>query len=562
VSRGCPAFCSFCFEGYERKPYREVPLEEALARARFLKREYGARTVELDAFNLNMYADFVPLVKACAKLFDRLSFKSQRADGIAACPEIIDLERACGKQSFTLGIEGISERMRAFLCKSLTTAQIDAALKVLLVRRVREIKLFYILTGHEGPEDLAVFGTFCSRLQELLRAPRCGTRVVLSFGRLVRMPNTPLMFDRLLLDEEAWRFCVDGVSAACRRAKLEFRFAFDWPDYVGTQLLASCRHEDAPAVVKLASEGLSYHGPWQPADAAKLQAVVSAPLKAVQPFPFVRRPVSEAFLKQRWEDACAYRDEGFCLGQSCAACGACVTPEEKKSLVRHPRMQEIATEDIDALAQLEVAKRQLTPLYLRVHLPAGYSGRGAEVVNAEVMRHLLLRFPELMDNLLSVEEALFTAGENDTRFLVPSGETVMAFRAWDRKALLSALASAAPLINGAVPAGFQPGVFSKASCLLYTTLLPRDVAQSASQWLNTLHLPHTLCRAGEGWLLDPAPAALKKKVLYACSVQPVEGGSCVSLDFSSKLDLRDWLLTLPCHPTQPRVTCQSVDATR
>jgi radical SAM superfamily enzyme YgiQ (UPF0313 family) len=562
VSRGCPAFCSFCFEGYERKPYREIAAEHALRRARFLKREYGARTVELDAFNLNMYSDFVPLVKECAKLFDRLSFKSQRADGVAACPEIIDLERACGKQSFTLGIEGISARMRAFLCKSLTDEEIDTALQALFTRRVREIKLFYILTGHEQPEDLAAFASFCSRLSERLHAPKCGTRVVLSFGRLVRMPNTPLMYDRLLLDEEEWRFCVDGVSAACRRAKLEFRFAFDWPDYVGTQLLAACGHEDAPAIVKLASEGLSYHAPWQASDAAKLQAVVAAPTGERNPFPFVKRTVAAPFLKQRWKDACEYRDKGYCLGEACFVCGACSTPEEQGSLVGHPRVQDISDEDIEALARMDTQKRQLVPLYRVVTLPDAYSGHQAAYVNAELMRHLLRHHPDLMDNLLSVEEALFTVGDNDERFPVPSGQTVVAFRAWDRKALVSTLAAATPLVGGEVAAGFQPGVFSKASCLLHTALLPRDVAQSASKWLNDLHLPHTLCRAGEGWRLDLAAAALKKKVIYAFTLQPINGGTGISLECSSKLALREWLVTLPRHATQPSVTCLSVDATR
>jgi hypothetical protein len=561
VSRGCPAFCSVCFEGYERKPYRAITAEEALQRARFLKREYGARTVELDAFNLNMYSDFVPLVKACAKLFDHVSFKSQRADGVAACPEIIDLQRACGKQSFTLGIEGISARMRAFLCKSLTDEEMDTALQALLTRRVREIKLFYILTGHEGPEDLAAFGSFCSRLSNRLHAPKCGTRVVLSFGRLVRMPNTPLMFDRLVLDEAEWRFCVDGVSAACRRAKLEFRFAFDWSDYVGTQLLAACGHEEAPAIVKLACEGLSYHGPWQASDAAKLQAVVNVSAEAPSLFPFVKRVVSEAFLKQRWEDACENRDRGYCLGESCFACGACSTPEEKRSLVNHPRVQDIADEDIEVLARLDAAKRQLVPLYRYVNLPDAYSGHQAGYVNAELMRHLLHHHPALIDNLLSVEEALFTAGDNDERFWVPSGRTVVALRAWDRKALVSTLAAASPLIGSDVAAGFKPGFFSKASCLVHTALLPRDVAQSASKWLNSLHLPHTLCRADEGWRLDLAPAALKKKTIYLLFLQPVEGGTRVTLECSSKLALREWLVTLPRHLTQPSVTCLSIALT-
>jgi len=376
------------------------------------------------------------------------------------------------------------------------------------------------------------------------------------------MPNTPLMYDRLLLDEAEWRFCVDGVSAACRRAKLEFRFAFDWPDYVGTQLLAACGHEDAPAIVKLASEGLSYHGPWQASDAAKLQAVVEPPMGERNPFPFVLRTVAAPFLKQRWKDACEYRDKGYCLGETCFVCGACSTPEEQGGLVNHPRVQDISADDIEALARIDVQKRQLVPLYRSVNLPDAYSGHQSAYVNAELMRHLLRHHPDLMDNLLSVEEALFTVGDNDERFLVPSGLTVVAFRAWDRKALVNTLAAASPLIGGEVGTGFQPGVFSKASCLLHTALLPRDVAQSASKWLTSLHLPHTLCRAGEGWRLDLAPGALKKKMIYACSVEPIDGGTCVALECSSKLGLREWLLTLPRHATQPHVTCLSVDVAR
>ncbi|MDD4017644.1 MAG: hypothetical protein PHV28_06835, partial [Kiritimatiellae bacterium] len=189
VAQGCAAFCSFCFEGYERKPYREYPAADILSQAKRLKAACGARTVELDAFNLNTYADLGRLVEPCLRLFDRVAFKSQRADGIAACPVIIDLERAAGKHSFTLGIEGISTRMRAFLSKSLSDADLFAALKALLDRRVRELKLFFILTAHETPEDLAAFSDLCLRLKGWLGRPNAGTRVVLSFGRLVRMPK-------------------------------------------------------------------------------------------------------------------------------------------------------------------------------------------------------------------------------------------------------------------------------------------------------------------------------------------------------------------------------------
>jgi hypothetical protein len=166
-----------------------------------------------------------------------------------------------------------------------------------------------------------------------------------------------------------------------------------------------------------------------------------------------------------------------------------------------------------------------------------------------------------MENLLSVEEALFSFGENEDRFQIPCGQTVAAFRAWDQKTLRRALSDAAPLIGDEAPEGFQPGVFSKASCLLHTALAPRVAAESGSKWLKDLHLAHTMCKAGEVWRLDLAPAALKKKMLYSCSLQPVEGGTCIMLEFSSKLPLKAWSSTLVRHSTLPTMTSVSVSLT-
>jgi len=42
IDYGCPAFCSFCFEGYDRKPYRQLSLPDLLAAARRIKRVQGA----------------------------------------------------------------------------------------------------------------------------------------------------------------------------------------------------------------------------------------------------------------------------------------------------------------------------------------------------------------------------------------------------------------------------------------------------------------------------------------------------------------------------------------
>ena len=118
-----------------------------MERARELKRRSGARAVELDAFNLNSHHDFAAVVAALARLYDRVGFKSQRVDVLGAAPALLDLELAAGKRSFTVGIEGISTRLRAFLQKSLDDAAIEQVCVGFLSPGCASLKLFTSVTG-------------------------------------------------------------------------------------------------------------------------------------------------------------------------------------------------------------------------------------------------------------------------------------------------------------------------------------------------------------------------------------------------------------------------------
>ncbi|MEI8354027.1 MAG: hypothetical protein WCG22_05925 [Lentisphaerota bacterium] len=590
VGAGCAAFCSFCFEGYERKPYRSWPLADVLAQARSLKAACGARAIELDAFNLNTYAELGPLVERCARLFHTVSFKSQRADGIAACPGIVDLERAAGKGSYTLGIEGISARMRAFLCKSLADEAITAAIQALLQRGAREIKLFYILTAHETPADLAAFGDFCSRLSGWIQTPPACTRVVLSFGRLVRMPNTPLARDRLFLNEADWRFCVDGVAAVCRRTQLESRFAFAWPDYLATQLLAACTHDHADRVVRLACDGLTHHGPWRDSEAHRLADALALPaphapvpsVPSARCFPFIQRAVSDVFLESRWDAARRFLDAGYCLGAACSACGACADASERQSILSHSRTLTISPALIAAVAGIEADKRRLAPFYRRACLPADFAGRSPGWVSARLLQILLTRHPDLIDSLLAVDEAVFSIGDAADERGIPCGETLVRFRAWEAASVIAALAQETTLFPPApVPPAFTPGRFVRATWQIASSAPPRDTAQTASEWLHALRLPHSLQRDGDVWRATLATAAVKKKWVFAltvtagtpsgtgCPARPVaqmdDGagsapacGSTLTITFSPQAPLRTLLARLPPASGHPQAICLEV----
>ena len=578
---GCPAFCSFCFEGYERKPYREVPAVALLQQARELKAASGARCVELDAYTLNSHAEAAQLIAGLSRLYERVSFKSQRVDILAAQPELVSLELAAGKRSFTLGVEGISERLRAFLNKSITDDEMDRTLENLLGRSVREIKLFYLITGHEVAADLAAFGAFTRQLGARISGARLTTRVVFSFGYLVRMPNTPLRHDRLFLEREPMERIAAELERMCKRSDFEFRLASAWSDYFVAQVLAAGDYRLAPIVVELARAGCRYDGETTADYAQRLQAAMQAaglwdecflsekPGKHRFPFDFVATGISAKFLWKQYQAACKGRESGYCLGGACLACGACRSTAGRKALTGRARIPEIPHGTVAAVDALVRNKQRLPLLHCRVRLGDAFAGASAAWTSARLLQLLLAALPEELENLLAAEEALFTAPDNRDRFPVPAGETVIALKAWDLRRLearMQALCSgkqalpadAAGLTVLEVLPAFTPGRFTSARWQLACAAPVAEVEGVAVAWLKELHLPFTLRRLEAGASFELAPAAVRKGIVLAAGCRRDGARSLFEITLTPKANPIALLRRLPAVAEACGVVCQSV----
>ncbi len=326
ITYGCPAFCSFCFEGYDRKPYRELPAANLLATARALKAAQGAEEISLYSFNFNTHSEVFLLLLELHRLFDRVGLKSQRADILWQTPLLIEAEILAEKREFTLGIEGISERQRAFLHKSLSTDDVAALLERLLWAPIRRVKLFYILTGHETEADLAEFRAFVRWMREVWGTSRSRPRVIFSFGPLVRMPFTPLRHDRLFMDERHWRPLAGAVKSACDLAGFEFRMAVDWPAYFVDQTLAMGGYWLHEPLISLAQRGpyrlerlpreywealrtwMEERGHWNEAFLGEKGPDYPFPLE------FVQTDIPPEFLYRQYQEARG-AGPGYCLGE-------------------------------------------------------------------------------------------------------------------------------------------------------------------------------------------------------------------------------------------------------
>jgi radical SAM superfamily enzyme YgiQ (UPF0313 family) len=605
IAYGCPAFCSFCFEAYDRKPYREIPLPDLLDAARRIKQAQGSEELNLYSFNFNTHADILALLPALHQLYDRVSATSQRVDILQHTPDLLEAELAADKRSYTVGVEGISERQRALLHKSLPTDDIVSLLGRLadgvypLASKVREVKLFYILTGHEDEGDIAEFRQFLRDLKALRRRKghaRSGTRgrgsarIVFSFGLLIRMPFTPLRYDRLLLDESHWRPLIGQVKSACETNGFEFRMAFDWPAYCVSQVLALGGYWLVEAILALAEDGHCFDADLPPGYWDDLQAwmvheehwneTFLGEKEPDYPFAldFVRSNVPPEFLYRQYQEAREGVDSGYCLGSQdkegrCLACGACAIAEQRVAIIRQRSLASGSEAHVTSLRQVMARKRRLKPAYARVRLDRRLAGALPAYLNAYAFRELLARHSELTENLLSAREKLFTVSSNDRRFPSMTGETVFALKAWDVEAMLDVIGRGhAPSENGTPHAdgmhpledecaseiaatykgfeiigpaeGFTPGAFTRLQLEIHLPAryfpVPR---QHLETYLRDAYLPYSLRReepiqGGKArYRFDVPTKGIRKKILYSGAFEIGAQGMDAWLEVGPGFDL-------------------------
>jgi hypothetical protein len=568
INYGCPAFCSFCFEGYDRKPYRELALADILSAARQIKRAQGAEELNLYSFNFNTHQDILPMILDLHRLFDRVSFKSQRVDILQRTPGLLEAETEADKREFTLGIEGISARLRTWLHKSLPGEDITSLLSRLLMLKARRVKLFYVLTGYETDEDIAEFRQFLHWLRSIQRSRDRRQRVVFSFGLLIRMPGTPLQYDRLFLDEPTWRPLIGQVKSACETHGFEFRLAFGWADYCVSQVLALGGYWLVEPVVALAQQGYCFDaalppeywdelGGWME-NAGRWNDAFLGTKDPDYPFPleFVESSVSDEFLYRQYQDAQAGVDNGYCLGTDeqagrCLGCGACVDQEQKRAITHHQVHRPERGAYTTRLRDVMVRKRRLQPVYLRLRLEPWLAGVLPAFLDAFVFKGLLAGYPELVDNLLSVRESLFTLRPNARRFPPLSGEMIFALKAWDVEALETRLlgqrGGRTPVAGFEIvgPAdGFTPGVFTRLRLDVHLPgeFFPQPRAR-LEEYLRGEYVRYSVRREGRRYSFDLPPQALKKKILWGGFFESREDGKefFASLDVGAKFDLMAFL---------------------
>ena len=124
-----------------------------------------------------------------------LDFMSQRADQVAVDNRCAEFQRACESYQVTIGVEGISQRLRNYLNKNLTTERLYQAVEYFIANRFHEVKLYMMATELETDEDVEEWRQFFIHIQQMKQKYSSNTRFRQSFSPTNVSPFTTLRWE-------------------------------------------------------------------------------------------------------------------------------------------------------------------------------------------------------------------------------------------------------------------------------------------------------------------------------------------------------------------------------
>lgn len=190
---------------YEIIPRRDVEIvskpsdtqENFLARQGIKWSIAHSGTAYLSPFSMNWnHSSQVYTTLSLFKEFSHtISLSSCRIDAIAHDPYLAKLIESFGSKSLVMAIEGISERIRNYLQKSLTDEEQYVGLNHAIKAGFSGLKFYYIFTGRETEEDIKHFRSFLKVISELKKKHgREDLDVRFSFTPLLSTLGTPTQY--------------------------------------------------------------------------------------------------------------------------------------------------------------------------------------------------------------------------------------------------------------------------------------------------------------------------------------------------------------------------------
>jgi radical SAM superfamily enzyme YgiQ (UPF0313 family) len=190
VSRGCPKACTFCICRSSNRKTIFVPKEKVLACVPLDRKKVG-----LLGASVSLHPHLPEILEGFIARNQKITLSSLRADRIDV--EIAKLLRKAGLVTATLGIDGLSERLRCRIRKDLTKEQVIMAARILKDTGFKGVKVYAMVGLPEETEDDIIEGA------TLLREIAKFLPLTVSVSPFVPKPRTPLSDARFVGIKEA-----------------------------------------------------------------------------------------------------------------------------------------------------------------------------------------------------------------------------------------------------------------------------------------------------------------------------------------------------------------------
>jgi hypothetical protein len=539
VSDGCPFACSFCLECWTHRPYGERGVEGVLEQALAVKRSLAADSIGLYGYSVNAHRDLGDILVGLCGQGSSLGLKSQRLDWIGREPALLDAFRALDKGSVTVGLEGISSRLRGLLDKQLTIEAARAGMAALFEAKMREVKVFLVITGHERDEDFAEFEEFLAYMNDYRSRCDSSTRVVFSATPLVCFPHTPLEFAPAPSPDICAK-TIQRLGHTVWRFRMEYRDAAGAAEQFVSQALA--RPTDSRTVQAMIAAVLStsfvYYRDIHPTFAAELRRCLES---AGVPVDRVGTPDSVGTAAP-WQavDLGVKRTALFERFQRCMR--ALEGTDDGVDRAGSDRAHAVSTTHVTKITRkLQARRAGRIEVAIAVNVGPRGSGVPRRMVGLAVAQSLMAACPSLAPHWDGYLRSLWS---EDDEPCVVAGEDVLV-TAWQREALgeLSRLC-AEPALLPLDPSWctvLRRGDTMPVRQALLRFRSPFD--QRIDRFLEQAHLAATRRKTGERhyeWVLNKQ--SLKKDVVRSILVTGDESGGCeVTVQTGKRFDTGTFL---------------------
>ena len=188
----------------------------------------GAYSLSPFSFNWNQYARIYSLCAVMKRFTNGIRLSTCRIDAKAKDPYLPKLINHFSGVKCTIAIEGLSQRIRNFLDKSITTEEIMAGMDSVIAANFSSIKIYYIYTGLEQKEDLEEFEEMLHKFDELKKIHNKPTLTIrVSFTPLISTLGTPTQYHpsdigRSLKSDNA---VIHKIKMICSRFSIPMRLS-------------------------------------------------------------------------------------------------------------------------------------------------------------------------------------------------------------------------------------------------------------------------------------------------------------------------------------------------